>query len=67
MPTFRRRQTFVNWKPGVNEVPSGMVTSATNAALSHGVIRAGVSVMVGEGVRDGVGVVVGVGVAVGSK
>ena len=65
VPTFLRRQIFVNWKPGENEVPSGTVTSATNSALLHGIIFVGVGVIVG--VNVGVEVIVGVGVAVGTK
>ncbi len=58
------RQTFVNWEPGENQVPSGTVTSVTNAALSHGVVLVGVNEAVGEGVADDVRVIVGDGVAV---
>ena len=48
-------------------MPSGIVTSATNAAASHGMIFVGVGVIVGDEVGNSVGVVVGVGVGVGSK
>jgi hypothetical protein len=66
VPTFLRRQTFENWKPGENDVPSGTVISATNAALLQGMNLVGVGVIVADGVGDDVGVVVKVGVAVGS-
>ena len=58
VPAFCNRQVLVKWAPPENGVSSGMVTSATKAALSMQPSSPGV----GEGVTA---VAVGVGVEVG--
>ena len=77
VPLFFKRQTFVNWEPGVKMESSGTVRSATNSMRSHPRLGVGVGdwngvlVRVGVlvGVREGVSVRVGVreGVTVGVR
>lgn len=56
-PLLLNRQVLVKVSPGVNSVPSGTVTSTTNAARSHGIDC--VAVAVGNGVLLGAKVAVG--------
>src|SRR5512133_172324 len=61
VPTFLMRQTLVKAANGVNVVPSGTVTSATNWARSVQELGIGVGVITTIG---GVGVSVGISVGV---
>jgi hypothetical protein len=71
VPLFWSFHVFVKEVPAASWVPSGMVTSLMNVALSH-VVPGIISLRVGEGlsvssgvaVEEGVGVVDGGGVAV---
>ena len=46
-PVFFRRQVLVKFSPGSISVPSGIVTSETKAARSHGAASVGAVVLVG--------------------
>ena len=61
LPTFFKRQVFLNCAPGDITVPGGTFTSTTNSALSQAIgLRVGVGVSEGVSVEPS-GVLLGVG------
>lgn len=65
VPVFRIRHTFVNRFPGTISVPSGMVTSSTNATSISQAPRSSVGLAVAVDVAEGDGIAVGVSARVG--